>query len=287
MYNSKRSKLWFFLASASLGVLAALMLTSSSPATAVSSIDHGFAVGVYYKGYSGGDAEFDANFYNNGEHNNLANPQQDVLTTTANGVAAQIAIYIYSNSSTQLDDEAWSLATGNILFHNNKAVGGLTGGMHDIMLTVELISGTYYIRWYLDSTWENSWTIATNSFSNEMVPSFVIESADTTSGDWTNRIIYGYLNANTGDLNTFFYGGTWGGNNAGCTVSQSSGYYVGENTESPANVGVSGHVLSGYGATWELTIGNVRSPYFPLSHPIIQNAYQNFHSNACTTVQVS
>jgi len=248
-------------------------------------VDNGFAIGASYL-YTGGLSDFNFNFYNNGFSTSNNYPEQIVLTATSTyssyKVAYQIAIYIFSNTNTVLDDEAWNIGVNppTILFHTSYQVSGLANSWHTTELKIYSSSGVYYVGYYLDGTQKDSYASG-STFDTQMVPSVVIESADTSSSDWNGHYVYGYLrNVNT-QLSTLFYGGTWGYNHAGCIAQQTTTFYVGEDVQALDIIGTTGWRLDGYGGTNQLAIGNVAG-YFAITHSISLNSHNNFNSNPCT-----
>jgi hypothetical protein len=247
-------------------------------------MDNGFAIGAGYKYSGSGDSDFNFYFINNGFSSSNGNPEQIVLTATTGQES-----YIYSSSKVVLDDEAWFINTTTpyLLFHTQYGVSGIINSWHIIELKIFSSNGIFYTGYYLDGTCYDSWTTSgASTFDAEMVPSVVIESADTVSSDWNSKTVDGFLRTGSTNLNTQFYGGTWGADNAGfIALSQTSSIYVGQNVQSPNNVGTSGYIL-GYGIyANQLALGDT-APYFIITDPIISSEHSTFSANAWG-VQVS
>lgn len=101
--------------------------------------------------------------------------------------------------------------------------------------------------------------------------------------------MYGYFENGASYVSTYFYGGLWGANNAGCLVTQTTSVYVGGNPvlEAPNNVGITGNILQpGFGGTHEWLIGGNNFGNFFVSDYLLQDEWNGFMYNTCN-LQIS
>ena len=131
-----------------------------------------------------------------------------------------------------------------------------------------------------------------NGFDNSLAPNVVVESYDGTSADFLSLDVHGYFNSVGSILGTYLYPACWGttaggktcpGGNSYCAMPQSwntEPIWVGGTSESPSDVQVIGHVVSGgaYGATYEWGIGSYRNGYNAITDEAIPG-----NTNLCNT----
>ena len=194
-----------------------------------------WSFGVYdYSLYHYAPKEYYAYFYNNGFASKTSPDYQNlVLTVSAGNVAAQIAIVEYWNNNTYLDDEAWNIGVSppsNFFSNLPSGVKPSVAAWHTIEFTITQTSGIWYMNWYLDGTWHNSWSLGQSYLDQNMAPSFVIESANQNAAPFKWKYQTGYLSDCTPSCSyqhTYLYAGTWGWD-AGCAVSQYSNVAIGD-----------------------------------------------------------
>ncbi len=266
-------------------LLLLIVSNAASKASAYSSSDSGSSIGTWFQ-YSSGMDEFSADFYNTGFSSSGSNGLLWVVSATlpvsGSNWLAQIAIQENPSGTSCLNDELWSsLSTTDSSkeFLVCNSASGLESGWNTLELYITWNSGysAYFVNWYLDGTWYNSWDIgsSTSTFNNAESPSFNYESEDTTNSDFSSVQAHGYLMANgvgtSYEVHPYFYGGIWGVDEnalSPCTTGQSSNYYIGgPDTEAATNVGVTGYVWDNYGASYEFGVGGALGSYSPITDP--------------------
>jgi hypothetical protein len=179
-------------------------------------------------------------------------------------------------------------------------VSGLANGWHTLNLHIVYSNYVYYVQYYLDGRWYNSWATGGSHFDNELAPSAVIESIQTSFNDWIGYGVYGYLEGpSQTTLPTYFYGGLWGASYFECTVTQTTSLYPGSSyfgvlpVLPPTMLAVSGRVLQpSFGSTHEFDTGDLANiPNTQTLNAINVNVVSilanNYMKNACQTLQVS
>jgi hypothetical protein len=224
-----------------------------------------FSIGVYYR-YTGGSSDLSANFYNSGLAADAAgDATYAVLTASPAGLQEGAQAFIQNNNTGPCFGEFLQSFSGTILFSRCPRVSGLLGAWHTIELKVTYCSTcrVYYVQWYLDGKFYNSWGAGSAStFDNQVAPNYAVESYDLTSGDFNNLDTHGYLKNGASAVHTYVYPGLWGASN-GCTIPaayQTTAIYLGSpepgGTKAPSSVGVIGYVWTsgGYGAPNEWAV---------------------------------
>jgi hypothetical protein len=268
-------------------MLLLIVSSAASKASAGSGSDNGSSIGTWFQYSGSGMDEFTTDFYNTGFSSSGSSALFWVVTASlpvsGSDWLSQISIQENPNGSSCLSDSLWSsLATNDstkeLLVCNSAS--NLEGQWNTLELYITWNSqySAYFINWYLDGTWYNSWDIgsSTSSFDNAMSPSFSFETTDTTNSDFSSVQAHGYLMANgvanTNEVHPYFYGGLWGNNEntlSRCATGQSSGYYIGGSPteEAATNVGVTGYIWDNYGASNEFGAGGALGSYSPITDP--------------------
>jgi hypothetical protein len=204
-----------------------------------------------------------------------------VLTASCGGLAFQVAIRIYSMTYASVVDNLWNIAVNPpvpVWPDHEYPVSGIVGSYHTIRLQIYSDSGTWRVGWWVDSFRYYTYVVPASTFDRGMTPSVVIESFDDVTNDWTGRHITGILRTGTTSLHTEFYGGWWGHAHAGCTSSQTTNFYVGDDMMAPINVGTTGSYL-GLAYTGYLNCIGDTTTCNTLSDAIIQDLHDTWASN--------
>ena len=270
-----------------------------------SNLNSSLAIGDYIL-YSGtGASNFNVNFYNFGMPNEQSVPTYAQLTATfsadSNIYGAQIGLTTGSGSLSSstcqngatnyplLADELWDLTTEQLLFFDCYSLPSSDlAAWNTPQLKFVFSSGVWYIEWYFDGTWYNSYTSSgATTFDQSIAPNFVIESYDGTSTDFMYMDVHGYFLDSTSKVSTYEYAACWGTSWKGekciqngieasgyCPISpswQSSGYAVGGVSEANSYLSITGHIrsLGSYGASYEWGIGDYGGNYYAFNDPTI------------------
>ncbi len=251
------------------------------PAKAQVSADNGFAIGAYTGQGSLSDLKY--YFYNTGFSSSGSYPEQIVLSASLDGVMYQTAIYIL-NSQVIMDNEWWDISGDpcQITKQTHTLTSAILNSWHTLELRFFTDGGTTYVGDYLDGVRYDSWVGYTGTFDSDVAPSIVIESLDTTYNDWTSARVYGNFQTWSTNLPSQFYGGCWGAINAGTTIGwQTSDVYVGENTQAPDNVAVTGYYL-GWDTQGIVAIGGI-SEVPVLTHSLASTEWSTYSGNVANT----
>jgi hypothetical protein len=213
-----------------------------------------WAIGVYYRYNTVYNppgnvlSDFAVHTGNYGFYSSGSNGVDYVLTDSVNGWAPQIAAQFSPSDAGCLNDQIWQLGQSSPAFntcHSASVEGVIT---IETKITYSSYYGTYFVNWYLNGKWYNSWAVNQSYFDTEMNPSFVLESADTNSNDFSLNWASGVFYQSGSSIHTHFYGGVWCVIQSACfqqDLDQSSSYFIGTNTNAPYyNVATAGYAYN-------------------------------------------